>query len=150
MLNTFFKECFISGLKEEICARILMTLPTTWLEATHIYKKSQNVVTTHIKKPNFIPHPHPTNPYLPSPPLEIQKLTWAKWQNANLNAFVTIMNTNIFLGTNVKRIKFVWTFQKMMVMLSFNNLCLSHIMALLLLVNYMWNPKSPPHAFTRI
>jgi hypothetical protein len=32
MLDTFFRECFISCLKEEICAQVLMHFPTTWLE----------------------------------------------------------------------------------------------------------------------
>jgi hypothetical protein len=34
MLDTFFKEFFINGLKEEICAQVLMVHPTTLLEAS--------------------------------------------------------------------------------------------------------------------
>jgi hypothetical protein len=34
MSDAFFRECFISGLKDEICAHVLMAHPQTWLEAT--------------------------------------------------------------------------------------------------------------------
>jgi hypothetical protein len=34
MSDAFFKECFISGLKDEIHAHVLMAHPQTWLEAT--------------------------------------------------------------------------------------------------------------------
>jgi hypothetical protein len=34
MTDAFFRECFISGLKEEIRAHVLMARPTTWVEAT--------------------------------------------------------------------------------------------------------------------
>jgi hypothetical protein len=32
--DAFFMECFISGLKDEICAHVLMSCPLTWLEST--------------------------------------------------------------------------------------------------------------------
>ena len=34
MTDAFFQECFISGLKEEIRAHVLMDQPTNWVEAT--------------------------------------------------------------------------------------------------------------------
>jgi hypothetical protein len=34
MTNAFFQECFISGLKEEIRAHVLMARPLNWVEAT--------------------------------------------------------------------------------------------------------------------
>jgi hypothetical protein len=34
MSNYFFRECFISGLKDEICSHVLMARPQNWLEAT--------------------------------------------------------------------------------------------------------------------
>jgi hypothetical protein len=34
MTDAFFRECFISGLEEEIRAHVLMTRPMTWVEAT--------------------------------------------------------------------------------------------------------------------
>ena len=37
MTDAFFRECFISGLKEEIRAHVLMARPTTWVEATKKY-----------------------------------------------------------------------------------------------------------------
>jgi hypothetical protein len=41
MTDAFFRECFISGLKEEIRAHVLMALPTTWVEATKKAKEAQ-------------------------------------------------------------------------------------------------------------
>jgi hypothetical protein len=32
--DAFFRECFISGLKEEIRAHVLMDRPSTWVEDT--------------------------------------------------------------------------------------------------------------------
>jgi hypothetical protein len=40
MSNTFFKECLISGLKEEIHAQVLMYFPTTWIEASKRARES--------------------------------------------------------------------------------------------------------------
>jgi hypothetical protein len=34
MFDAFFRECFISGLKEEIRAHVLMARPSSWVEAT--------------------------------------------------------------------------------------------------------------------
>jgi hypothetical protein len=34
MPDALFRECFINGLKYEICAHVLIARPHTWLEAT--------------------------------------------------------------------------------------------------------------------
>jgi hypothetical protein len=34
MTDAFFRECFISGLKDEILAHVLMAQPVSWVEAT--------------------------------------------------------------------------------------------------------------------
>jgi hypothetical protein len=60
MSNTFFKECFISGLIEEIHAQVLMPHPTTWLESSKRTWEAQKVVISQIKKTPFILYPHPT------------------------------------------------------------------------------------------
>jgi hypothetical protein len=44
MTNAFFRECFISGLKDEIHTQVLMDHPQTWLEATKCTKEAQQVV----------------------------------------------------------------------------------------------------------
>jgi hypothetical protein len=44
MTDAFFQECFISGLKEEIRAHVLMAQPSTWVEATKRAKEEQHVV----------------------------------------------------------------------------------------------------------
>jgi hypothetical protein len=75
MTDAFFRECFISGLKEEIWAHVLMARPMTWVEATKKDKEAQQIVSSQNRKPSFIPHPKPVNPTTPSAPLKIQKLT---------------------------------------------------------------------------
>jgi hypothetical protein len=41
MSDAFFRECFISGLKDEIWAHVLMAQPQSWVEATKRDKESQ-------------------------------------------------------------------------------------------------------------
>jgi hypothetical protein len=55
MSDDFFRECFISGLKNEICAHILMARPQTWLEATQWAKEAQQIVSSQTHKPFFPP-----------------------------------------------------------------------------------------------
>jgi hypothetical protein len=75
MTDAFFRECFISGLKEEIRAHVLMARPMTWVEDTKKAKEAQQIVSSQNRKPSFIPRPKPVNPTTPSAPLKIQKLT---------------------------------------------------------------------------
>jgi hypothetical protein len=75
MSDAFFQECFISGLKEEIRAQVLMAHPHTWLEATQHAKEAQKIVSSQTHKPSFVPRTRPTNPAPPPTPLKIQKLT---------------------------------------------------------------------------
>jgi hypothetical protein len=65
MSDIFFKEFFISGLKEEIHAQVLMAHPTTWLEASQRAQEAQKVVNAQIKKtPIYSPSPsHYFSPY---------------------------------------------------------------------------------------
>jgi hypothetical protein len=83
MSDAFFRECFISGLKDEIRAQVLMARPQTWLEATQRAKEAQQIVSSQTHKPSFIPRTLPTNPTPPPTPLKIQKLTRAEMVNAN-------------------------------------------------------------------
>jgi hypothetical protein len=41
MSDAFFRECFISGLKDEIRAHVLMARPQSWVEATKISNEAQ-------------------------------------------------------------------------------------------------------------
>jgi hypothetical protein len=68
----FFRECFISGLKNEIRAHVLMVQPQSWVEATKRDKEEQQVVSSQTRKPSFIPRPKPVTPTPPSTPLKIQ------------------------------------------------------------------------------
>jgi hypothetical protein len=78
MSESFFQECFISGLKDEIQAHVLMDQPESWVEATKRAKEAQQVVSSQKYKPSFIPRPKLVNATAPSAPLKIQKLTRAK------------------------------------------------------------------------
>jgi exoribonuclease II len=62
MNDAFFRECFISGLKEDIWAHVLMARPTTWVEATKKAKEAQKIVSSQNYKPSFNPRPKPVNP----------------------------------------------------------------------------------------
>jgi hypothetical protein len=46
MTDAFFRECFISGLKEDIQAHVLMARPLSWVEATKKAKESQHIVSS--------------------------------------------------------------------------------------------------------
>jgi hypothetical protein len=46
MSDAFFRECFISGLKDEIRAHVLMARPQSWVEATKRDKEAQQVVSS--------------------------------------------------------------------------------------------------------
>jgi hypothetical protein len=46
MSDSFFRECFINVLKDEIHAHVLMAHPHTWLEATQRANKSQQIVSS--------------------------------------------------------------------------------------------------------
>ena len=77
MTDAFFREYFISGLKEEIRAHVLMARPSSSMEATKKAKEAQHFVSSQNHKPSFIPRRKPVNPTTPSAPLKIQKLTRA-------------------------------------------------------------------------
>ena len=47
------KECFISGLKEEIRAYVRMQHPTTWLEATQRALEAETILNAQMKNPSF-------------------------------------------------------------------------------------------------
>ena len=47
----FFQECFISGIKDEIRAHVLMAWPQSWVEATKRDKESQQVVSSQTENP---------------------------------------------------------------------------------------------------
>jgi hypothetical protein len=77
MIDAFFQEFFISGLKDKIQSHVNMPRPKTWLETTKRTKEAQHVIFTQNKKLAFIPCPHPPNISPPATPLKVQKLTWA-------------------------------------------------------------------------
>jgi len=44
MTDAFFRECFISGLKDEIHIQVLMDHPQTWLEDTKRAKDATELI----------------------------------------------------------------------------------------------------------
>jgi hypothetical protein len=102
MTDAFFRECFISGLKEEIRAHVLMARPTTWVEATKKSKEAQQIVSSQNRKPSFIPHPKPVNPTTPSAPLKIQKLTRTEMVECQLKGLYYNCDEKYFPGHKCK------------------------------------------------
>jgi len=102
MIDAFFRECFISGLKEEIPAHVLMARPTTWVESTKKAKEEQQIVSSQNCKPSFIPHPKLVNPTTPSTPLKIQKLTRAEMAERQLKGLFYNCDDKYFPGHKCK------------------------------------------------
>jgi hypothetical protein len=100
--DVFFRECFISGLKDEICAHVLMECPQTWLEATQRAKEEQYIVSSQTRKPSFPPLPKPTNYAPPATPLKIQKLTRAEMVERQLKGLCYNCNDKYFPGHKCK------------------------------------------------
>jgi hypothetical protein len=102
MTNAFFRECFISGLKEDIRAHVLMARPTTWVEATKKAKEAQQIVSSQNRKPSFIPRPKLVNPTTPSTPLKIQKLTRDEMVECQLKGLCYNCDDKYFPGHKCK------------------------------------------------
>jgi hypothetical protein len=102
MSDAFFRECFISGLKDEIRAHVLMARPQSWVEATKIDKEAQHVVSFQNRKPAFIPRPKPINATTPSAPLKIQKLTRDEMDERQLKGLCYNCDDKYFLGHKCK------------------------------------------------
>jgi hypothetical protein len=105
MTETFFRECFISGLKEEIRAHVLMARPSSWVEVTKRAKEAQQVVSSQNRKPSFIPRPKPVNPTTPSAPLKIQKLTRVEMAERQLKGLCYNCDDKYFPGHKCKEQK---------------------------------------------
>jgi hypothetical protein len=105
MSDTFFWECFISGLKDEIRAQVLMARPQTWLEATQHDKEAQKFVFAYTCKPSFIPSTQPTNPAPPLTPLKIHKLTQAEMVECQLKGLCNNCDDKYFSGNKCKEKK---------------------------------------------
>jgi hypothetical protein len=102
MYDAFFRECFISGLKDEIRAHVLMAQTQSWVEDTKIDKETQQVVSSQNQKPSFIPRPKPINSTSPSAPLKIQKLTRTEMVEHQLKGFCYNCDEKYFLGHKCK------------------------------------------------
>jgi hypothetical protein len=102
MSDAFFRECFISGLKDEIWAHVLMARPKIWVEATKRAKEEQQVVSSQNRKPSFIPRPKPVNPTTPSASLKIQKLTKAEMVERQLKGLFYNYDEKYFMGHKCK------------------------------------------------
>jgi hypothetical protein len=102
MSDAFFQECFISGLKDEIRAHVLMARPPSWVEATKRAKEAQQVVPSQNQKPSFIPCHKLVNPTTPSAPLKIQKLTRDEMDERQLKGLCYNCDDKYFSGHKCK------------------------------------------------
>jgi len=102
MSDAFFQECFISGLKDEIWAHVLMARLESWVEATKRDKEEKQVVSSQNHKPSFIRRPKLVNRTTPSAPLKIQKLTRAKMAKRQLKGLFYNCDEKYFLGHKCK------------------------------------------------
>jgi hypothetical protein len=102
MFDDFFWECFISGLKDEICAHVLMACPQIWVEDTKRAKEAQQIVSSQTRKPSFLPHPKPTTSTPPSTPLKIQKLTQEEMVERQLKGLCYNCDDKYFMGHKCK------------------------------------------------
>jgi len=77
--DSFYKECFISGLKEEIQAYVRMHHSTTWLEATQRALEAETMLNAQMEKPSFTNHNRPPPINAPSTnhtqPWKVQNLS---------------------------------------------------------------------------
>jgi hypothetical protein len=105
MSNVFFRECFISGLKEEIRAHVLMAQPQSWVDGTKITKEAQHVVSSQNQKPFFIARTKLVTPTPPSTPLKIQKLTRAKIVERQIKGLCYNCDDKYFPGHKCKEQK---------------------------------------------
>lgn len=53
LIDEFYMECFISGLKEAIKAQVLLHHPPTWTEACQVARKVERALTAQSSRPNF-------------------------------------------------------------------------------------------------
>jgi hypothetical protein len=102
MSDAFFRECFISGLKDKICAHVLMTRPQSWVDATKRAKEAQQVVSSQNHKPSFIPRTKLVTPTPPSTPLKIQKLTRDEMDERQLKGLCYNCDDKYFSGHKCK------------------------------------------------
>jgi hypothetical protein len=79
-----------------------MALPKSWIESTNRTKEAQQVVTTQLKEPSFIPHPYPTNPSLPSPLIKVYKLTKVEMDKCQLKGICYNCDEKYFMGHKCK------------------------------------------------
>jgi hypothetical protein len=112
MTDAFFQECFISGLKEEIQAHVLMARPMTWVEDTKKDKEEQQIFSSQNRNPFFISHPKLVNPTTPSAPLKIQKLTKVEKDKCQLKGLCYNCDEKYFPGHKCKEQKLFMAISK--------------------------------------
>jgi hypothetical protein len=102
MSDSFFQQCFISGLKDAIRSHVRMARPQSWVEDTKRDKEAQQVVSSQNWKPSFIPCTKLVNPTPPSTPLKIQKLTRDEMDERQLKGLCYNCDEKYFPGHKYK------------------------------------------------
>jgi len=106
MPDAFFRECFISGVKDEIRSHVLMDRPQSWVEDTKIAKEEQHVLSSQTQKPPFIPRPKPSTPTPPSTQLKISKLSREEMVECQLKCLFHTCDDKYFPGHKCKEFFF--------------------------------------------
>jgi len=102
MRYTFFREWFISGLKDKIVSQVIMASSQIWLEATKHSKEEQQVILAQSRKLTFVPLPKP-NPLSPrDTPLKVQNLTMEETIEHQLKGLFYICDEKYFTGHKCK------------------------------------------------
>jgi hypothetical protein len=102
MFDDFFRECFMSGLKDEIRVHVRMARPQIWVDATKRAKEEQHVVSSQNHKPSFIPRTKPVTTTPPSTPHKIQKLTRDEMDECQIKGLCYNCDDKYFPGHKCK------------------------------------------------
>eukprot|EP00253_Pinus_taeda_P035434 PITA_35434 len=73
LLDEFYTECFISGLKEAIKAQVLLHHPPTWMEDFQVARKVERALAAQYSRPNFPAKGRPPQAQNTTQTLKVQK-----------------------------------------------------------------------------
>jgi hypothetical protein len=102
MSDAFFRDCFISDLKDDICAHVLMYRPQSWVDTTKRDKEEKHVFSSQNRKPSFIHCTKLVTPTPPSTPLKIHKLTRDEMVERQLKGLCYNCDDKYFPGNKCK------------------------------------------------
>ena len=75
LLDAFYMECFISGLKEAIQVHVRLHHPPTWSEACKVARKVERALVAQSICPNFTAKGRPPHAHNTTQTLKVQKVS---------------------------------------------------------------------------